>query len=119
MADLEQFRRQTRAWLEDNCPPEMRLPEGSDADVFWGGRNAKFSVEVPVGMETNMYACAARKQVASRRPTRLESWRRTFCGVIGGAGCALKTNSKLALREPYDDPNSRLPAGWDGQLEED
>jgi alkylation response protein AidB-like acyl-CoA dehydrogenase len=45
MADLEQFRRQTRAWLEDNCPPEMRLPEGSDADVYWGGRNAKFSSE--------------------------------------------------------------------------
>ena len=45
MADLEQFRRQTRAWLEDNCPPEVRLPEGSDADVFWGGRNAKSSVE--------------------------------------------------------------------------
>ncbi len=45
MADLEQFRRQTRAWLEGNCPPEMRLPEGSDADVFWGGRKAKFSSE--------------------------------------------------------------------------
>jgi acyl-CoA dehydrogenase len=45
MADLEQFRRQTRAWLEGNCPPEMRLPEGSDADVYWGGRKAKFSSE--------------------------------------------------------------------------
>jgi alkylation response protein AidB-like acyl-CoA dehydrogenase len=45
MADLEQFRRQTRAWLEDNCPLETRLPESSDADVYWGGRKAKFSSE--------------------------------------------------------------------------
>ena len=45
MADLEQFRRETRAWLEANCPPEMRRPAVSDADVFWGGRNAKFSSE--------------------------------------------------------------------------
>jgi alkylation response protein AidB-like acyl-CoA dehydrogenase len=45
VADLEQFRRETRAWLEANCPPEMRRPAGSDADVFWGGRNAKFSSE--------------------------------------------------------------------------
>ena len=26
MADLEQFRAETRAWLEDNCPSEMRVP---------------------------------------------------------------------------------------------
>jgi hypothetical protein len=23
MSDLEQFRKETRAWLEANCPPEM------------------------------------------------------------------------------------------------
>src|SRR5438045_9648492 len=44
-AALEQFRSETRAWLEANCPPEMRKPVASDADVFWGGRNAKFSSE--------------------------------------------------------------------------
>ena len=44
-ADLEKFREQTRAWLEANCPPEMRKPATSDGDVFWGGRNAKFSSE--------------------------------------------------------------------------
>jgi hypothetical protein len=26
MTDLEAFRAETRAWLEANCPPEMRLP---------------------------------------------------------------------------------------------
>ena len=45
MSDLEQFRKETRAWLEANCPPEMRKPATSDADVFWGGRNTKFSSE--------------------------------------------------------------------------
>ena len=45
MSDLETFRRETRAWLEANCPPEMRKPATSDGDVFWGGRNTKFSSE--------------------------------------------------------------------------
>jgi alkylation response protein AidB-like acyl-CoA dehydrogenase len=45
MADLEKFRRETRAWLEANCPIEMRRPAASDDDIFWGGRNAKFSSE--------------------------------------------------------------------------
>jgi alkylation response protein AidB-like acyl-CoA dehydrogenase len=45
MADLEKFRAETRAWLEANCPLEMRKPVTSEEDTFWGGRNAKFSSE--------------------------------------------------------------------------
>ena len=30
MSDLEKFRSETRAWLEANCPPEMRRPMTSD-----------------------------------------------------------------------------------------
>jgi len=45
MSDLETFRSDTRAWLEANCPPEMRKPVTDDADVFWGGRNTKFTSE--------------------------------------------------------------------------
>ena len=45
MSDLETFRRETRAWLEANCPPEMRKPMTADGDTFWGGRNTKFSSE--------------------------------------------------------------------------
>jgi alkylation response protein AidB-like acyl-CoA dehydrogenase len=45
MADLDKFRAETRAWLEANCPFEMRKPMTSDEDTFWGGRNAKFSSE--------------------------------------------------------------------------
>ncbi|HAO43636.1 MAG TPA: acyl-CoA dehydrogenase, partial [Afipia sp.] len=45
MADMEKFRSETRAWLEANCPPEMRKPVTGEADVFWGGRNTTFSSE--------------------------------------------------------------------------
>jgi alkylation response protein AidB-like acyl-CoA dehydrogenase len=45
MADLEKFRNETRAWLEANCPAEMRKPMTAEDDTFWGGRNAKFSSE--------------------------------------------------------------------------
>ena len=45
MADLDQFRAETRAWLEGNCPPEMRQPVRDDEDVYWGGRNATFKNE--------------------------------------------------------------------------
>ncbi|PZO69958.1 MAG: acyl-CoA dehydrogenase, partial [Pelagerythrobacter marensis] len=41
-ADLETFRQETRAWLDANCPPEMREPVRDEEDVFWGGRNARF-----------------------------------------------------------------------------
>ncbi len=42
MTDLETFRRETRAWLEANCPAEMRTPANDDDDRCWGGRNATF-----------------------------------------------------------------------------
>jgi acyl-CoA dehydrogenase len=45
VADLEMFRAETRAWLEANCPPEMREPIRDDDDVCWGGRNVKFKNE--------------------------------------------------------------------------
>jgi|TARA_R100000501_G_scaffold1851_1_gene4897 alkylation response protein AidB-like acyl-CoA dehydrogenase len=41
-ADLDSFRADTRAWLEENCPPEMRTPMKGDADQCWGGRNFTF-----------------------------------------------------------------------------
>jgi len=42
MSDLDTFRAETRAWLEANCPPEMREPVRDDEDVYWGGRKATF-----------------------------------------------------------------------------
>lgn len=35
--DLEEFRGEVRAWLEENCPPSMRTPLTEDEQV-WGGR---------------------------------------------------------------------------------
>ena len=39
MTDLDQFRAETRAWLEANCPPEMREPLRTEKDTVWGGRD--------------------------------------------------------------------------------
>ena len=42
MDNLETFRKDTRAWLEANCPPEMRLPVQGEEDACWGGRHPVF-----------------------------------------------------------------------------
>ena len=42
MTDLDAFRADTRAWLDANCPTEMRQPVRSEADYCWGGRNWTF-----------------------------------------------------------------------------
>ncbi|WP_445192539.1 acyl-CoA dehydrogenase family protein [Sphingomonas sp. Tas61C01] len=39
MTDLDTFRRETRAWLDANCPPEMREPVRTEKDAVWGGRD--------------------------------------------------------------------------------
>jgi acyl-CoA dehydrogenase len=44
-ADINAFRQQTRAWLEANCPAEMRRPMTSEDDLCWGGRNWAFASE--------------------------------------------------------------------------
>jgi len=42
-AGLADFRTRTRAWLEANCPPEMRRPMASEDDICWGGRRWRFA----------------------------------------------------------------------------
>ena len=42
MSEAETFRAETRAWLEANCPPEMREPVRDESDACWGGRNPTF-----------------------------------------------------------------------------
>ncbi|WP_375286351.1 acyl-CoA dehydrogenase family protein [Sphingomonas sp.] len=39
MTDLETFRAEARAWLDANCPPEMREPVRTEKDAVWGGRD--------------------------------------------------------------------------------
>ena len=45
MTDLAPFRAETRAWLEENCPPGMRtyMPENEQVA---GGKNDTFSCNV-------------------------------------------------------------------------
>ncbi|NCF73134.1 MAG: acyl-CoA dehydrogenase [Gammaproteobacteria bacterium] len=43
MTNLEQFRQETRDWLDENCPASMRQPVKSDKDQCWGGRNWQFT----------------------------------------------------------------------------
>lgn len=43
--NMNQFRAETRAWIEHNCPPEMRQPVQTEEDVCWGGRNPTFSCD--------------------------------------------------------------------------
>ena len=43
MTEMDSFRDDTRAWLEANCPPEMRQPIRSEDDYCWGGRNWTFA----------------------------------------------------------------------------
>jgi len=41
MTELDTFRTETRAWLEENCPESMRTPM-PERETPWGGRNADF-----------------------------------------------------------------------------
>ncbi len=41
MSDLNAFREETRAWLEDNCPASMRTPTPEN-EVVWGGRKQEW-----------------------------------------------------------------------------
>ncbi len=40
---LGDFRASARAWLEANCPPDMRTPMASEDDTCWGGRKAVYT----------------------------------------------------------------------------
>jgi alkylation response protein AidB-like acyl-CoA dehydrogenase len=44
-SDPASFRQAVRTWLEENCPPSMRSPLRSEAEVCWGGRNFQFQSE--------------------------------------------------------------------------
>jgi acyl-CoA dehydrogenase len=41
--EVAEFRRQTRSWLEANCPSEMRRPVTGEEDICWGGRQWHFA----------------------------------------------------------------------------
>ena len=72
MSDLETFRAEACAWLEENCPAEMRTPVKGDEDVCWGGRNFVFQSESQMQW---LERCAAKGYTVPDWPT-----------AYGGAG---------------------------------
>jgi alkylation response protein AidB-like acyl-CoA dehydrogenase len=42
MAHLDDFRSETRVWLEANYPPSLHEPQASEDDVTWGGKRAVY-----------------------------------------------------------------------------
>ena len=65
MENLEQFRAETREWLDANCPDDMRQPMRSEDDQCWGGRNWVFASE---GQQLWMERMAAKGWTAPRWP---------------------------------------------------
>lgn len=93
MADLETFRTETRAWLEANCPPEMREPARDDEDVYWGGRRATFKNDA---QKAWFEACVAKGYT-------VPAWPKEY----GGAG--LSPAEAKVLREEMARINARPP----------
>ena len=93
MTDLETFRRETRAWLEANCPPDMRTPALDDDDRTWGGRNAIFKSP---GQKSWLDAMASRGWTAPEWPKE-----------YGGGG--LSKDEARILRSEMREMGARTP----------
>jgi acyl-CoA dehydrogenase len=93
MSDLETFRAETRAWLEANCPSEMREPVRDESDACWGGRNPTFK-------------SPAQKQwldVMAAKGWTVPDWPKAY----GGAG--LTPEESKILRQEMQSLNCRSP----------
>jgi acyl-CoA dehydrogenase len=93
VADLEQFRAETRNWLEANCPAEMREPVRDEDDVYWGGRRATFKNDA---QKAWLEACIAKGYT-------VPAWPKEY----GGAG--LSPAEAKVLREEMGRINARPP----------
>ena len=65
--DLDTFRADTRAWLEANCPAEMRAPMRSEEDACWGGRNWTFQSRRAEAVARGRWRSAAGRCPTGRR----------------------------------------------------
>ncbi|MGJ8562870.1 MAG: acyl-CoA dehydrogenase family protein [Alphaproteobacteria bacterium] len=81
MSDIDTFRAETRAWLEENCPKDMREPITGDKDLCWGGRNWEFQSP---GQKQWLETCVAKGYTV---PT----WPKAY----GGAGLTRKEENVL------------------------
>lgn len=90
---LEQFRAETRDWLEASCPPAMREPVRDEEDVYWGGRKARFKSDA---QRQWFEACRDKGYTVPAWPTE-----------YGGAG--LSPAEAKVLREEMARINARPP----------
>ena len=96
MSDLQStdaFRAHTRAWLEQNCPAEMRTPMTAEGDICWGGRKPHFTSDAQRIWLDRM----------AERGWTAPTWPREY----GGAG--LSADEASALAEEMLALNCRLP----------
>ena len=93
MENLDQFRLETREWLEANCPDDMRQAMRTDEDQCWGGRKWVFSSE---GQQLWLERMAAKGWTAPRWPTE-----------YGGGG--LSGDEAKVLREEMARIGARRP----------
>ena len=93
MTDLDSFRSETRAWLESNCPAQMREPIRSEDDYCWGGRNWRFKSDA---QKSWLEAMAERGWTVPDWPT-----------AYGGGG--LSAAETAALKEEMARIGARTP----------
>ena len=93
MTDLDTFRAETRAWLEANCPAEMREPIKSEQDMCWGGRNWTFQSE----------AQKRWLEVMAERGWTVPDWPQDY----GGGGLAAE--QAIVLKEEMQRIHARQP----------
>jgi len=85
MADLEQFREDTRRWLDANAPASMRAPIRSDDDICWGGKKVNYPADVKRWLD-----------VTAERGWTAPMWPREY----GGGGLS-KAETKVLKEEMY------------------
>lgn len=91
--DLAPFRTEIRAWLEGNCPAEMRGGDFVENDICWGGKKWKFTSDA---QKTWMDNAAAAGLTCPTWPAE-----------YGGAG--LSRDQQKILREEMVRINAKIP----------
>lgn len=95
MSDLDQFRAETRAWLAENCPEEMRDGDITAENQCWGGRQWEFQSDA----QKRWFEAALEKGYT------VPTWPKEY----GGAG--LTADEAKILTEERDRINARKPLG--------
>ena len=92
-ANLDGFRAELRAWLEENCPQEMRDGKLTEEGICWGGKNWVFTSDA---QKVWLERCAAKGYTVPTWPVD-----------YGGAG--LNRDQEKIFREEMDRINARSP----------